>query len=65
MAQYVELRNCAGRLHFKVWSHLPDSNRRPADYKSAALPTELKWHYGQRESVCSVIEFDAAVSRAS
>ena len=24
-------------------SHLPDSNRRPADYESAALPTELRW----------------------
>ena len=26
---------------FPRWSHQPDSNRRPADYKSAALPTEL------------------------
>ena len=25
------------------WSHLSDSNQRPADYKSAALPAELKW----------------------
>src|SRR5208337_5215135 len=25
------------------WSHPPDSNRRPADYESAALPTELGW----------------------
>jgi hypothetical protein len=24
-------------------SHLRDSNPRPADYESAALPTELKW----------------------
>ena len=24
-------------------SHLSESNQRPADYKSAALPTELKW----------------------
>jgi len=23
------------------WSRLPDLNRRPADYESAALPTEL------------------------
>ena len=23
-----------------VWSYWPDSNRRPADYESAALPTE-------------------------
>ena len=27
-------------------SHLSDSNWRPADYKSAALPTELRWHWG-------------------
>ena len=25
-------------------SHLPDSNRQPRDYKSRALPIELKWH---------------------
>src|ERR1044071_5232468 len=25
-------------------SHLSDSNRRPAVYKTAALPTELRWH---------------------
>jgi hypothetical protein len=24
-------------------SHLPESNQRPTDYKSVALPTELKW----------------------
>src|SRR5690606_21163989 len=27
----------------KEQSHLPDSNRRPAVYKTAALPTELRW----------------------
>ena len=27
----------------KFWSHPPGSNRRPADYESAALPTELGW----------------------
>ena len=27
----------------KTWSHPPGSNRRPADYESAALPTELGW----------------------
>jgi hypothetical protein len=26
-----------------IWSHLPESNWRPTDYKSVALPTELKW----------------------
>src|SRR5262249_10368169 len=25
------------------WSHPPGSNRRPADYESAALPAELGW----------------------
>lgn len=25
------------------WSHLSDLNGRPTDYKSVALPTELKW----------------------
>ena len=25
------------------WSHPPGSNWRPADYESAALPTELGW----------------------
>ncbi len=28
----------------KEWSRLSDSNRRPADYKSTALPTELSRH---------------------
>ena len=27
----------------KKWSQLPESNRRPGDYKSTALPTELSW----------------------
>src|SRR3982074_2463136 len=31
-----------GRL-WGGWSHPPGSNRRPADYESAALPTELGW----------------------
>ena len=25
-------------------SHLSESNQRPTDYKSVALPAELKWH---------------------
>ena len=25
------------------WSHLPESNWRPTDYKSVALPAELRW----------------------
>src|SRR5208282_6460558 len=28
-----------------LWSHPPGSNRRPADYESAALPAELGWPF--------------------
>ncbi len=28
---------------FDYQSHLPESNQRPTDYKSVALPAELKW----------------------
>ena len=28
----------------KNLSHLSESNQRPTDYKSVALPAELKWH---------------------
>ena len=38
LTQYV--RNS---IFFKV-SHWRDLNPRPADYESAALPTELQWH---------------------
>ncbi len=29
-------------------SHLSGSNQRPTDYKSVALPAELKWHLKER-----------------
>ncbi len=29
----------------KIKSHRRVSNPRPADYESAALPAELRWHY--------------------
>ena len=29
---------------FYNWSHLSESNRRHAVYKTAALPAELRWH---------------------
>ena len=32
------------RGHQNLWSWQLDSNQRPADYKSAALPTELRQH---------------------
>ena len=34
-----------GKIRDIKWSQLSGSNRRPADYKSAALPTELSWHF--------------------
>jgi hypothetical protein len=30
---------------FAVWSPLPESNQRPTDYKSVALPAELRRHF--------------------
>ena len=30
-------------IDLKKWSQRPDSNRRPAHYECAALPTELRW----------------------
>ena len=40
----------------KIWSWWTDSNPRPADYKSAALPTEL--HQRERSSVTKSIITD-------
>ena len=35
--------SCSIQLSYEImWSHLTDSNRRPSDYKSEALPTELR-----------------------
>ena len=35
-------------LHFKIlkhrWSQRRELNPRPTDYKSVALPSELRWH---------------------
>ena len=39
----------------KNWSHPPGSNRRPADYESAALPTELGWLEMETITVLRVI----------
>jgi hypothetical protein len=38
-----------------IWSHPLDSNQRPADYGSAALPTELEWpgSFYQDRRTCS------------
>ena len=35
-------------LHMKFWSWWTDSNPRPADYKSAALPTELHQRFSSQ-----------------
>ena len=62
----------------KIWSHPPDSNRRPTDYESVALPTELGWliFYFPTVTPCdargtclgvvkSVVKFSAIFSTAS
>src|SRR5438477_12267386 len=42
--QTAKASRTTSRKMLKIsWSHPPDSNRRPADYESAALPTELGW----------------------
>ena len=33
------------RFFFACWSQRRDSNPRPTDYKSVALPTELRWRH--------------------
>ena len=38
-------------LHMKLWSWWTDSNPRPADYKSAALPAELYQHLSNEQVV--------------
>ena len=35
-------RLCFDPVYLGPLSHLPDSNQRPSDYKSEALPTELR-----------------------
>jgi hypothetical protein len=39
------------RKREKQWSREPDSNRRPTDYESIALPTELSRRYSQGEKI--------------
>ncbi len=45
-------------LHMKLWSWWTDSNPRPADYKSAALPAELHQHMR-----CALVRSDVYSSR--
>ena len=41
------------------WSQLSDSNRRPTDYKSIALPTELSWrlYFSENSQNSEVFDF--------
>lgn len=39
------IREIARHVHLYFWSRRSDLNGRPADYKSAALPTELHRHF--------------------
>ncbi len=41
------------RLRYK-WCRLPESNWRPTDYKSVALPTELSRH----TKLCAIFKFN-------
>ena len=34
-------------MHMELWCRLSESNQRPTDYKSVALPTELSRHGAQ------------------
>ena len=36
------LQSCTSTIKVLL-SHLPESNQRPSDYKSDALPAELRW----------------------
>ena len=50
-----------------IWSQLTDSNPRPADYKSAALPTVLNWQWGYYtafSSFCQCLSARAFCRRA-
>jgi hypothetical protein len=40
---YLELQNHQHNKLTDFMSHLPESNQRQTDYKSVALPAELKW----------------------
>ena len=42
----MQLLNFRLNVFHNLLSHLPDSNRGPSLYESAALPTELRWHSG-------------------
>src|SRR5205807_9083494 len=45
-------KNADGGTKEKCWSRRPDLNWRPADYESAALPTELRPHHSDSRCGC-------------
>ncbi len=47
--------------HLKIWSHPPESNWRPTDYESVALPTELGWLICEINRFAIVIGFGQTV----
>jgi hypothetical protein len=44
------------RTVMKDWSHPPESNRRPTDYESVALPTELGWLIREINNLALVLD---------
>ncbi len=47
------------------WCRLSESNQQPIDYKSIALPIELRRHYGghYRDRTCDLFRVKEAFSR--
>ena len=45
---------CPVQLYAEAWSWWTDLNPRPADYKSAALPTELHQHNSKFERLTNI-----------
>ena len=64
MLEQMILRGQGSKM-LKDWSHPPESNRRPTDYESVALPTELGWHPNKNHGsslVCGELT-DATVAK--
>ena len=51
---YLPLKNqiVKNYIQYLSLSHLSESNQRPTDYKSVALPAELKWHFLTETQCC-------------
>ena len=64
----LPMKLCLGNGHPARWSWWTDSNPRPADYKSAALPTELHQRVCPTgrllDSACSSYQTGRPMSRA-